>query len=165
MPSYSALFLPIIIKGKESLLRNGNHRNTQPEITKIPGKYHQSQNSQPSWSRRQYVPNYVSGANSTPLRSPPRMSPVDSSAVDSSANAAKIEPEVGKRRNSEVLVVVRATVPSNTTNSILRRRSRRTRRNQTLKRRKGTTFPMRIKNQRHRQMLLSCQNYPKNRHL
>jgi hypothetical protein len=162
MPSYSTLHLPTIIKGQDFRPSNGSHRNTQLEITKIPGKYHQSQNSQPSWSRRQYVPNYVSGANSTPLRSPPRMSPVDSSAVDSSANAAKIEPE---KRDSEVLVVVRATVPSTTTNSILRRRTRRTRHNQSPRRRNGTTFPTRIKSQRQRQMLVSCQNYPKNRHL
>ncbi len=107
---YSSLILPIIMKGQDSRPSNGNHKNTQLETTKIPGKYHQSQNNQRSWSRRQYVPNYVSGANSTPLGSTPRMSPVDSSAADSLVNAAKTEREVGKKRDSEVLVEVRVTV-------------------------------------------------------
>ncbi|KAN0132085.1 hypothetical protein V8E53_010122 [Lactarius tabidus] len=89
-------------KGQDPRPSNGNHRNTQ--VSKIPGKYHQSQNNQQSWSRRQYAPNYVSGANSTPLGSPPRMSPVDSSPVDSSENAPKTQPEVGKKRDLDVLV-------------------------------------------------------------
>ncbi|KAI9442545.1 hypothetical protein H4582DRAFT_1929098 [Lactarius indigo] len=90
-------------KGQDTRQSNGNHKNTQPE-TKIPGKYHQSQNNQRSWSRRQYVPNYISGANGTPLGSPHRMSPVDSSAADSLVNAAKTEHEAGTKRDSEVLV-------------------------------------------------------------
>jgi len=48
-----------LYKGSKKGQDSGNHKNTQPEITKIPG------------------------ANSTPLGSTPRMSPVDSSAVDS----------------------------------------------------------------------------------
>ncbi|KAH8995747.1 hypothetical protein EDB92DRAFT_1845913 [Lactarius akahatsu] len=91
-------------RGQDTRPSNGNHNNTQPETNKIPGKYHQSQNNQRSWSRRQYVPNYVSGANGTPLGSPHRMSPVDSSAADSLVNAAKTVREVGTKRDSEVLV-------------------------------------------------------------
>ena len=162
MLSYHFIILPIIMKGQDSRPRNGSQKNTQLEIT---GKYHQSQSSQRSWSRRQYVPNYVSGANNTPLGSPARMSPVDSSGVDSSANAAKAEREVGKKRDSEVVVEVRATtviyVPTTTTNTTLCRHSRRTRRNQNLKRKKGTALLTRQMKKR----LPSCQNYPKNRHL
>ena len=142
-------------KGQDSRPSNGNHRNTQPVI---PGKYHQSQNNQQSWSRRQRVPNYISGANGTPLGSPPRMSPVDSSAVDSSANAAKSESELGKKQNPEALDEVRAAIMCilpTTTN--LRRPSHRTRHNKSLKR-KGTTFPMMLKRQWWNQVT-PCQNY------
>ncbi|KAH9040181.1 hypothetical protein EDB85DRAFT_1927428 [Lactarius pseudohatsudake] len=90
--------------GQDVRPSNGNHNNTQPETNKIPGKYHQSQNNQRSWSRHQYVPNYVSGANGTPLGSPHRMSPVDPSAADSLVNAVKTVREVGTKRDSEVLV-------------------------------------------------------------
>ena len=105
--SRALILISLFDQGQDSRPSNGNHRNTQPDFSKIPGKYHQSQNSQQGWSRRQYAPNYVSGANTTPLGSPPRMSPVDSSAVDSSENAPKTERE---KRDSAVLVEVRAAV-------------------------------------------------------
>ena len=132
-------------KGQDSRPSNGNHRNTQPVI---PGKYHQSQNSQQGWSRRQNVPNYISGANGTPLGSPPRMSPVDSSAVESSVNAAKSGSELDKKRDSEVCAAMMYIL---TTTTNLRRRSRRSRHNKSLKRIKGTTFPMMLKRQRWQQ--------------
>jgi cell growth-regulating nucleolar protein len=89
-------------QGQDPRPSNGN-----TQVSKIPGKYHQSQNNQQSWSRRQYAPNYVSGANTTPLGSPPRMSPVDSSPVDSPGNAPETEPKVGKKRDSGVIVEAR----------------------------------------------------------
>jgi hypothetical protein len=89
---------------------NGHQRNFAPKTTYTPGKYPQSLGTHSGWSRRQYILNCASGANSTPLGSPRRMSPVEPLAVDpslSSANAASVtEHGEGKKRDSGAAAAV-----------------------------------------------------------
>ena len=89
---------------------NGHQRNFVSKTTNTLGKYPQSLGTHPGWSRRQYIRDCASGANSTPLGSPRRMSPVDPLAVEpslSSANAASVtEHREGKKRDSEAAVAV-----------------------------------------------------------
>jgi hypothetical protein len=83
---------------------NGHQRNFGPKTTNAPSKYPQSLGTHSGWSRRQYIFNCASGANSTPLGSPRRMSPVDPLAVESSLLSASAAASVsehgeGKRRD------------------------------------------------------------------
>lgn len=96
---------------------NGHQRNFAPKTTNTPGKYPQSLGTHSGWSRRQYILNCASGANSTPLGSPRRMSPVDPLAVESSlssANAASVtEHGEGKKRDSGAAAAVCLICTSN----------------------------------------------------